>query len=215
MAVTLLFATTPAKIDTITLDASLSESHNAEVEATDHPVEQGADVTDHLRAKPRTVTIEGLITNTPMPDPGVDARNAEVTEVRSPDGRVVFDSRTPTMDATRAGAAYRDLLALRAGKLVTVVTAIETLENMAITSIQVPRDAKSGQALRFSIQLKEIRQVSSATTKIVENKVKSKKDLGKQTPTPTPAATRSKSVLKSIKDWHPIDKLGSFIGGTK
>jgi hypothetical protein len=213
MTVTLLFAKTPVTIDTITLDASLTETHTAEVETTDHPVEKGANITDHLRAKPRMVTIEGVVTNTPMPDSGANAQNAETSQVRTPDGRVVFESRTPTQDATRAGAAYRDLLALRAGKLITIVTALETFESMAITSIAVPRDARSGQSIRFILQAKEIVQVSSATTQLVEDKVKSKKKLGKKAATPTPEATRSKSVLKSITDWDPLNKLTSVLGG--
>lgn len=214
--VNLLFEKTLAKIDTITLDASLSETHTADVEVTSHPVEQGAAITDHMRAKPRTITIEGIVTNTAMPDPGADASKATTTEIRTPDGKVAYQSRTPTVDQTRAGAAYRDLLALRAGKLVTVVTGIETFENMAITSINVPRDAKTGQALKFSITLQEITQVSSATTKIVEDKVKSKKDLGKKTGTPTPDATKNKSILKSVKDSNVIQngvkKIGSILG---
>ncbi|NQX67984.1 hypothetical protein HQN90_17825 [Paenibacillus alba] len=38
-----------------------SEDPSSEVEATDQPVEEGIDVTDHIRPKPRTMNISGVI----------------------------------------------------------------------------------------------------------------------------------------------------------
>jgi hypothetical protein len=211
MAVTILFEKTQAKIDSVTLDASVSETHAAEVEVTDHPVEKGANISDHARPKARTLTIEGIVTNTPLaPDQAPESTTP--TNIRA-NGRTVYDSRAPAYDGTRAGRAYRDLLALTEGKLITVVTGIESLENMQVTSISVPRDSKTGQALHFTIQLKQVVQVSNATAKLVEKKVKPKNDLGKKTGTATPEATRAKSFAKNIKDAHPIDKITGFVKG--
>ncbi len=56
-------------IDEIWLDVSVREAHGLSADVTEHPVESGADVADHIRPKQRTVTIEGVISNTPIDVP--------------------------------------------------------------------------------------------------------------------------------------------------
>lgn len=50
---------------TLTLDASVHETHAATSTVTDHPVERGSNVADHIRPDPDQLTIEGHISNTP------------------------------------------------------------------------------------------------------------------------------------------------------
>ena len=45
---------------------TLSESHNATNEVTEFPVEEGANISDHVRPGLKTVSLEVLITNTPI-----------------------------------------------------------------------------------------------------------------------------------------------------
>jgi hypothetical protein len=47
------------------LDVATSLDHNDSASIADHPVEQGADITDHARDDPELLSIEGMITNTP------------------------------------------------------------------------------------------------------------------------------------------------------
>lgn len=54
----------------ITLDASLHEQHTGTATITDHPVETGSNVTDHIRPDPDMLTIEGIVSNTPLFLPG-------------------------------------------------------------------------------------------------------------------------------------------------
>jgi len=50
----------------IFLDATLSESFDAPIEVTQHPVEKGVDITDHIILKPQKVTIDGVLSETPF-----------------------------------------------------------------------------------------------------------------------------------------------------
>lgn len=59
------------KASDLLLDASPSRSHNASAQVTEHPVETGAPVADSIRPMPRRLTIEGMITNTPIGAPPV------------------------------------------------------------------------------------------------------------------------------------------------
>lgn len=61
---------THVQIDDIWIDVSISETHGVGAEVTDHPVELGANIADHIRPTPRTLSIEGLVTNHPIELPG-------------------------------------------------------------------------------------------------------------------------------------------------
>lgn len=52
-------------IGTIWIDVALSEKHSLTADVTEHPVEEGVNITDHVRPQPRTVQLEGLVTNHP------------------------------------------------------------------------------------------------------------------------------------------------------
>lgn len=192
MAVTLIWKKAKAQIGSLELDATLSEQHQGDVDVTDHPVERGANISDHARSKPEVVTLEGLITNTPI---------------------------SGGFDPTRAAKAYAELLSLKdAGDLLTVVTSRRSYSDMVLTSLSTPVDARTGQALRFSATLKQVRVVSSQTVKVTvsQPKLKAKKDLGKKGTPETPEQTKRKSLLKSVKDsgviQNNINKLNKFLG---
>lgn len=50
----------------IFLDATLSENFTAEAEVTQHPVENGIDISDHIILKPKKLSIDGIISETPF-----------------------------------------------------------------------------------------------------------------------------------------------------
>jgi hypothetical protein len=47
-------------------DCTPTENHEASVEITEHPVEVGVNMTDHAKPNQRVITLEGMITNTPI-----------------------------------------------------------------------------------------------------------------------------------------------------
>jgi len=46
-------------------DVTLSEGHLVQNKITFFPVEEGGDIADHVRTEPRSISISGLITDTP------------------------------------------------------------------------------------------------------------------------------------------------------
>jgi hypothetical protein len=55
-----------AEIGDVWIDVSVRESHEVTADVTRHPVEEGTDISDHIRPEPRTISIEGLVTNHPL-----------------------------------------------------------------------------------------------------------------------------------------------------
>jgi hypothetical protein len=67
-------------IGTIWIDVSLSEKHSLTAEVTEHPVEDGSAISDNVRPQPRTVQIEGLVTNHPTELPLSHAGGVRASE---------------------------------------------------------------------------------------------------------------------------------------
>jgi len=67
-------------IGPIWIDVSISEKHGLTAEVSDHPVERGTNIVDHIRPTPRTVQIEGLVTNHPTEQPLSHAGGARALE---------------------------------------------------------------------------------------------------------------------------------------
>ena len=132
------------------LDASLGESHDTSGDLTDHPVEDGSVVTDHLILRPFELTITGFVTNTPT-DPQLEAAALELAN----QGGV----------STRVQATYGIMLELlRLGGTLTIDTGLKTYENMILTNVSVPRGVPT-QAIRPQLKF---RQVTFAYTQVID-----------------------------------------------
>lgn len=185
--------------DSIVFDATISESHTHDADVTENPVETGSAITDNVRAKPAQLKIETLIT-----DYSITARGNGIGA------------------APEAGRAQKvfDLLTLLKdeGIRIEVTTSARSYTGMVIRSVTVPRDKAIAGALRFSIQMIEIRTVSSETTSVsltvTDRKAQAKKQDGDKTGTPTDAATAKKSVFARVADSATPDGLKKVINGS-
>lgn len=189
--VRLVFKKEKSRIDDIELDALVSEQFSAEVDVTEHPVEKGANISDHARPRPETVTLEGVITNTPAP------KTTDATTLRT-QGDVTFKSRTESVDTEASARALSKMLALKdGGRLVDIVTGLRTYRSMLMTSLSIPRTAATGEALRFTAVFRQIRQVSSKSVTVTrtEPKTKAKKNLGNRPATNTTAPPQRRASL--------------------
>lgn len=169
----------------LVLDASLSETHAQDAEATDHPVEQGANITDHVRPKPQMLTIEGFVSNTPV----IDARTAKV--------QFLPDQPGP------AEAAHQILKnRLQAGSLHTVQTKLDTYTNMLLISKNEPRNSQIGDSLQFTLTFKEIRIVFNQTITVItkDPQHQPKTDKGKKVPTQATPTAAQESLLLQVKN---------------
>lgn len=195
------------KIGDIEIDVVLTESSTDSAETTDHPVEQGFDVSDHARLKPVTLQITGIISNTPV-------GAVQSQRVVSLGGGVTFTSVSTERVggaigfAERAAADLRKLLEAR--QLVTVTTSKRVYTDMMLTDLITPRDGKTGDALTFQATFKRVRIVQNKTTRRViakrESKAQNKQKTGKQLPTEN---TTKKSIAYSlVEKLGLLDKLG-------
>ena len=197
-----------ASIDTLVLDATLSEVHSVDVEVTDHPVEVGANVVDHARRKPDVVQLEGIITNAPL---GLQPRPLLRFDPDTPKGQAFFDVLDgPEADPTRAETAYQRLQGLADGTPVTIRTTLREYTSMVLESLSVPRSAQTGDSVQFTARFRQVRFVSSRTVAIAKGPLAPRKSLGTKAAGKASAA-QEKTVLKWLYD-KAADGVQKWVG---
>lgn len=156
-------------IDGMVVDAALREEHNFEADVSEHPVESGADITDHVRARPPIVSIEGIVSDTPLAESVIAARTA---------------GETPSIE-TRA--RLFDIWSAR--KPITIETTVSQYTSMVMQSFSITEDAETGEACRFRATFKQIRLVTNKRTTVKVSGVRGRKkvNLGSR-PAPEVAA---------------------------
>jgi hypothetical protein len=145
------------RLDVITVDATMQETHTFEADITEHPVEQGANITDHIRPKLKHYSIDGIISNTPIGPTGdlSDALHtgALALGVTLPTFPTSYDADLARSagSTTRAKAVFEKLIALMdAAETITIHTPLKDYASMALESISVVRDQHlSSGAIRF------------------------------------------------------------------
>lgn len=180
------------------LDASVSEQHTIGAEVTRHQVEKGSDTTDHIRALPQKVSIEGVVTNTPIAAPlSASGITASFGAKDFTVGGQKFTAQVLQFSEQfdRVLEVYGDLVrAASFGALVTVTTTLHTYQNMAISNFGVPRNAGLGNALRFSIDFSEIRIVETTTVAALPSEKKKIKNGGDKPAKAVDSATEPKKA---------------------
>lgn len=127
------------------LDCLVSDTHSWTADATSYPVESGARISDHIQNEPLEVTIEAIVSNAPI---GVIRTEREKNPKYQPD------------ESTDALMAH--LMKIRDDrKPVTIRTSLRTYENMALLNLDIPRDASTGDAIRFSATFRQIKIVKN------------------------------------------------------
>lgn len=139
-------------IDGYEIDCEVSSEPSYESEVTSHPVEKGADTTDHVRLLPGRLVIEGIVSDSPVGP--IRDRRGDVDA----DGRFAFK---PSDDA------FAWLLDVRARRQpVTVVTGRRTYKNMILQTLTPHDDATTGRALNFTATFVEMQFVTNARTTV-------------------------------------------------
>lgn len=176
-------------------DACISEVHTGNASTTDHPVEQGANLTDHIQRTPEELQLTGIISDTPI---------VFLASVRAEPSIPGGDPRSRAQDAYGFIKNIKD-----SGLLCQVTTTLRDYANMAIVSFSVPRDKDRGRSVELSIGLRE---VLIATTEQVEapspvnNSRKKKTNQGKKQKTSTSSANQASS--RSL-----LSRFTSLFGG--
>jgi len=201
------------------LDAAISEIHEYTTEVTSYPVEDGMPVTDHARPNPEKLSLNGFITNAPVKWLGGLRRYLTEKE----EGTAKLQS---ALNILMSFAGYSDTeteagrfnYSLREPVIVDIITGLRVYTDMVMTNLHIPRDATTGEALRFSAEFVKLRRVRSATAPITHTVEKSGggEGVGKQAP---PKAELGQEQPKEIDDRtilrRGIDSFGEKIKKSK
>lgn len=200
-------------IDGFLIDAIISESHELDNEVTEYPVESGADITDNVRPKPLVVTMECLVTNTPIGAmAGVRKKAGQIGEVITSTG-----AGSDVTDHTPTGDCYQHLKQIRDNREpVKIVTTLETYDNMVLRSLSIPRATGRGDELRFTAEFQKVQIVSNTrSTRVAIPAAKGDHTVSakpKPTGTGTPVKQTFVNALSMIKPDSEIGPKGSGMG---
>ena len=172
----------------IAFDATVSERHQSKLTVTEHPVEKGANVSDHARKEPDVIDINGIISNHPI------LLNFDEDLQPSVVGTSPFE---------RAQSAFNEFQRLQnTAALLTVSTETRIYENMMIVSLAAPKDAAKRFILDISLTLREFRRASVETIDApepIEPVHKGKRKQGRKQTKPAAAEVEEKtSVLQGL-----------------
>lgn len=177
-------ASSGGEMSSFQVDAVLSETHNFTRQVTENPVENGSPIADHIIENPTTLEIKAIITDQPIK--GLVDAYSEGFQRQLAGSRYTYD-------------AFLALKYMHLNKIyLTVYTEYEHYENMVVEAISIPRQMEDGEALIFTISLKQVRVVSTATTTLPKgigvkkdgksnalgenkNRAQAAKDVGKNT----------------------------------
>lgn len=187
----------------IEFDTTPREVHTGSTTPTDHPIEDGAVVTDHAIEQPLEIELQGVITSRPI--------------------TVLASERTTSFMANgldgRPESAWDRIRLLRTSKqLVSVFTELREYSNMMIVSDSVTRDARTGRVLDISLRLREIRLATVETTDAPEPTDpvdKPTPDLGPKQTKPAPPRVETKAAETASEgsgSW--ASSVANAIGGT-
>lgn len=113
-------------------DLTMEELHERSAEVTQHPVESGGTISDHVILQPERLRLDGFVTDARLRDP----------------------------EATRTQSAFADLdTAWSSGQLVQVITARKTYQDMVITRLDLPYDRP--ESMEFSVELQQVKIVDA------------------------------------------------------
>lgn len=124
------------RIGLLRLDATITETHDRSSMITDHPIEGGSFVQDHIHRAPRKLFIEGFITDTPL---------------------------NGSSFGVQVGYELLDLT-WKSGIPFFVVSGLHVYPLMAFETLSMPKTREG--SMRFSATMKELTFTSSSSVQV-------------------------------------------------
>jgi hypothetical protein len=172
------------KSDILLVDATIKITPEYESEPTELPVESGIDVTDHIRVKPIRITVQGIISETPI---NLRSQLAGLTTAAGSLAGGLIGGFGPSVGAVVGGQLGGAILSQGDGNanpaivgrqilekmilnrgIFTLVDKYKKYNNMVMTSLTFPKDANTGHKLDFSFSARQIILVTAKETKITK-----------------------------------------------
>ena len=174
-----------ATIREMPIDLVSGETHVFESSITDHPVEVGSDVTDHIRPLPLKLTITGMFSDT------------SISLLDNIERRTTGEPHT-----IRAVQFFEELR--EKGYLVDISNRLKSYTNMAVSSVTFSRGSNSGKSVQMQVNFREVvfaeSQVLTGGTNLLSGLSGNKASLGKlATSAPsTSTASSGASILSRL-----------------
>ncbi|AHB77595.1 MULTISPECIES: phage baseplate protein [Pandoraea] len=144
----------PKMLDTIRIGVTIEEVYNDELQITEHPVEQGAAITDHAYKRQPDVVLK------------CGWSNADYAALLS-SPVVDFDEFGSTTQSEYIDAVYSQLLKLQESRVrFDAVTSRRKYSNVLLQGLRVVHDAKTSGALMLTATLRQIRIVQTKATRL-------------------------------------------------
>ena len=145
-------------VGAVELDIILDENHSKDAQVTENPLQDGRAISDGIYLELREGTLTGLVSNHSL-------KHATPPDVQNADS-LLDQAKGYTLE-NRARQAWEDLKAVMDAKqTVTIVTALEVYENVAITHIETTRDGDTGDALAIQIGFRQVQTVQLREDKV-------------------------------------------------
>lgn len=190
------YTTDDGRLEVIEFDVLDSHGATHTAKATQHPVETGALISDHVLQDPDVLRLTGLVTNTPLPS------GVKMTAQAAGEYQTFQNAAEAGQFAGRAQAAYFALVRVKeAGKPVTIETPLRSYEDMVLESVETSESADASDALTFNIGARQIRTTSTRT--VPAPKIEAAK----------PKISRGRLPTKPAENQEPPDSL--FRGGAR
>lgn len=155
----------------VELDLVATESFESTAEVTKHPVETGSAIGDHVKPANDVISIEGVITNTPVIIPSTQMGGA----TRAPASLTLPGVGAVTVQRWSAPfrrvAECRELLRalVKSGLPATLSTGgtdVRFDDNLVLIRFRVDRDATTGGSINVSLEFEQLRVVSTARAEV-------------------------------------------------
>lgn len=199
--ISIFYPDSKARLGELVIDAFLKETHTFSSEITEHPIEGGMTIVDHVHNQPFCLAIDGIISNTPMSLIGLTAFDS---------AQRYFEDGENNDFALIAFEKIEEIFKKR--EPISIATSLKTYHKMVLENLSIERGGGAHESLHFSCTAKQIRLVHQERIKIPEPKTcrgrpKQKKGLQETKPIPTEKAEGLK------KDNSLIFSLGKKLFG--
>jgi len=197
-----LYDGTQDVITEIPLDARVGSVYRFSSEITQYPVESGATITDHVHLRPDEISLEGMVTDTPVNElpTYLGLRGDRETRVAGSRSQGAFDALF---------TVWRDRLPL------TVVTEYMVFDDMFVESFEVPKAPDRGEAIWFSMTLRKIVTVETLTAALPPEVVARLKRRRKKTTARRRANTRLEKYSSQKAAEAKTGKVSTSEAGAK
>lgn len=155
--ISIFYPDSKARLGELVVNAFVHETYVFSSEISEHPIEAGSSIVDHVYNKPFSLSIEGIISNTPMTLVGLAAFDSVSRYLHGESNDFV----------AYAFATIKNLFEER--KPLSIVTSLKTYHKMVLETLSVERGGGFySDSLHFSCTAKQIQLVSQKLIKVPE-----------------------------------------------